>query len=140
MLYQRILLPVDGTKHSDKAVAHAIHLAEGGGEVLVLTVLPSMPRFLGGDALHEAVEAAMKEGRELTKSALDALHEAGIPCEEKIIFSDSAAEAIITAAQRQHADIIVMGSRGRNAIQGLFLGSVTHRVLTLAEIPVMVIS
>ncbi len=140
MLYQRILLPVDGTKHSDKAVGHAIRLAKDGGEVLVLTVLPAMPRLLGGDALHEAVKAAMEEGRELTKSALNALREAGISCEEKIVFSSSPAQAIITAAQRQGADIIVMGSRGRNTFQGLFLGSVTHRVLTLAAIPVMVIS
>ncbi len=51
----------------------------------------------------------------------------------------STAEGIIETAEDMKCDLIIMGSRGRSEIEGLLLGSVTHKVLTLAKIPVLVV-
>ena len=111
MAYNRILLPVDGSEHSMHAVAHAVSLVREGGEIVVATVLPPIPNVIGGDARKEAEEAV----------------------------KTSTAEGIIETAEDMKCDLIVMGSRGRSDIEGLLLGSVTHKVLTLATVPVLVV-
>ena len=60
-------------------------------------------------------------------------------CREKIVLHTSTAEGIIETAEDMKCDLIVMGSRGRSDIEGLLLGSVTHKVLTLATVPVLVV-
>ncbi|MFR0875738.1 MAG: universal stress protein [Bilophila wadsworthia] len=62
-----------------------------------------------------------------------------IACREKIVLHTSTAEGIIETAEDMKCDLIVMGSRGRSDIEGLLLGSVTHKVLTLATVPVLVV-
>jgi len=47
--------------------------------------------------------------------------------------------AIVDAADYERCDLIIMGSRGHSELEGLLLGSVTHRVLQMASCPVMVI-
>jgi nucleotide-binding universal stress UspA family protein len=49
------------------------------------------------------------------------------------------ADAILNVAQVRECDLIVMGSRGRGALAGLLLGSVSHRVVAHARMPVMVV-
>ena len=121
MAYNRILLPVDGSEHSMHAVAHAVSLVREGGEIVVATVLPPIPNVIGGDARKDVI-------------AKD-----NIACREKIVLHTSTAEGIIETAEDMKCDLIVMGSRGRSDIEGLLLGSVTHKVLTLATVPVLVV-
>ena len=115
MAYNRILLPVDGSEHSMHAVAHAVSLVREGGEIVVATVLPPIP------------------------NVMDVIAKDNIACREKIVLHTSTAEGIIETAEDMKCDLIVMGSRGRSDIEGLLLGSVTHKVLTLATVPVLVV-
>ena len=131
MAYNRILLPVDGSEHSMHAVAHAVSLVREGGEIVVATVLPPIPNVIGGDARKEAEEAV--------KTVMDVIAKDNIACREKIVLHTSTAEGIIETAEDMKCDLIVMGSRGRSDIEGLLLGSVTHKVLTLATVPVLVV-
>ena len=134
MAYNRILLPVDGSEHSMHAVAHAVSLVREGGEIVVATVLPPIPNVIGGDARKEAEEAVKNDASLITQPAKD-----NIACREKIVLHTSTAEGIIETAEDMKCDLIVMGSRGRSDIEGLLLGSVTHKVLTLATVPVLVV-
>ena len=138
MAYKRILLPVDGSEHSMHAVAHAAGLAKGG-EVVVITVLPPIPSVIGGDARREAEQAVKTDATLITKPVIDTLSRDNIKCSEKIVLNISTAEGIIETAEDLGCDLIIMGSRGRNELEGLFLGSVTHKVLTLAKVPVLVV-
>ena len=131
MAYNRILLPVDGSEHSMHAVAHAVSLVREGGEIVVATVLPPIPNVIGGDARKEAEEAVKTDASLIAKD--------NIACREKIVLHTSTAEGIIETAEDMKCDLIVMGSRGRSDIEGLLLGSVTHKVLTLATVPVLVV-
>ena len=139
MAYNRILLPVDGSEHSMHAVAHAVSLVREGGEIVVATVLPPIPNVIGGDARKEAEEAVKTDASLITQPVMDVIAKDNIACREKIVLHTSTAEGIIETAEDMKCDLIVMGSRGRSDIEGLLLGSVTHKVLTLATVPVLVV-
>ena len=113
MAYNRILLPVDGSEHSMHAVAHAVSL---------------VPE-----------EAVKNDASLITQPVMDVIAKDNIACREKIVLHTSTAEGIIETAEDMKCDLIVMGSRGRSDIEGLLLGSVTHKVLTLATVPVLVV-
>lgn len=127
MAYNRILLPVDGSEHSMHAVAHAVSLVREGGEIVVATVLPPIPNVIGGDARKEAEEAVKTDASLITQPVMDVIAKDNIACREKIVLHTSTAEGIIETAEDMKCDLIVMGSRGRSDIEGLLLGSVTHK-------------
>lgn len=56
----------------------------------------------------------------------------------RIEFNSNPAQAIVDAAEREHCNLIFMGSHGRSGLSSVFLGSVTLKTLTLAHMPVMV--
>ena len=133
MAYNRILLPVDGSEHSMHAVAHAVSLVREGGEIVVATVLPPIPNVIGGDARKEAEEAVKNDASLITQPVMDVIAKDNIACREKIVLHTSTAEGIIETAEDMKCDLIVMGSRGRSDIEGLLLGSVTHKVVRKPE-------
>ena len=96
-------------------------------------------RELGGDARKEAEEAVKTDASLITQPVMDVIAKDNIACREKIVLHTSTAEGIIETAEDMKCDLIVMGSRGRSDIEGLLLGSVTHKVLTLATVPVLVV-
>ena len=107
--------------------------------IVVATVLPPIPNVIGGDARKEAEEAVKTDASLITQPVMDVIAKDNIACREKIVLHTSTAEGIIETAEDMKCDLIVMGSRGRSDIEGLFLGSVTHKVLTLATVPVLVV-
>ena len=139
MLYKRILLPVDGSPHATRAIEQAIHLARDGGTIIVTTIVPVIPEAITGEAFLKAKDDVERGGHLITETALKTIASAGIPYEERIIFADSPASGIVYAATDLHCHIIVMAPRGRSEIEGILLGSVTHRVLALSPLPVLVV-
>ena len=100
---------------------------------------PPIPNVIGGDARKEAEEAVKNDASLITQPVMDVIAKDNIACREKIVLHTSTAEGIIETAEDMKCDLIVMGSRGRSDIEGLLLGSVTHKVLTLATVPVLVV-
>ena len=98
-----------------------------------------IPNVIGGDARKEAEEAVKTDASLITQPVMDVIAKDNIACREKIVLHTSTAEGIIETAEDMKCDLIVMGSRGRSDIEGLLLGSVTHKVLTLATVPVLVV-
>lgn len=146
-MYKRILVATDGSKLSKMAVDHAIQLADiTGAEVVALKVVPRYPQtyFEGGVALAAAEVARIeKQWNDEALEAVNAVKAAGQKMEVKVkpvtVKSDLIAEAIIAAAKRNKADLIVMASHGRKGIKRLLLGSETQQVLTHSHIPVLVL-
>lgn len=146
-MYKRILLATDGSKLSQKAVDHALNLADlTGAEVVALKIVPRYPQtyFEGGVALA-ATEIARIEKQWLTEAmeTVNAVKAAGQKREVKVkpmtAKGDLVAEAVIATAKRQKCDLIVMASHGRRGIKRLLLGSETQQVLTHSHIPVLVL-
>ena len=146
---ERILVGVDGSSASLKAVDFAADLANKYDvELILLTVVPHFsPGVDPALAEYARVEHIQEPAPELAlaaaKTVLDGARRAAqakgasrIAVEPS--FGDPAQE-IIAAARDRQADLIVVGSRGHGRLAGLLLGSVAHKVISLAPCPTVVV-
>ena len=146
-MYQRILVPTDGSALSKKAVKSAIALAASvGADIVAVNVVPRYPMsyFEGGANVSGAevgrVERQWAEqGQALAEEVGKAAAKAGVKARATTVRSDLVAEAILAAARKNRCDLIVMASHGRRGLQRLLLGSETQHVLTHGNIPVLVL-
>jgi nucleotide-binding universal stress UspA family protein len=107
-----------------------------GAEVVDFHVQERMIGRVGSYDLESAREAG-----ELVDATVAQLKDTGVSARGEVAhgIAGHSARAIVEAAKTEDAGLIVMGSRGLTDFGGLFLGSVAHRVLHLAEIPVTVV-
>ncbi len=140
-LFSRILCPIDGSESSGDAVKHAVSLArETDGRLILLHVIePGPPR----DAFSTVYGAEYQRMNEVQAQTL--VHEALAPdvrewchCEEVLAHGAASARILETAAARD-ADVIVMGVRGRGALDLMAFGSTTNTVIRQATCPVLAV-
>ena len=126
---------------------HALSLAKISGATLIaLRVVPRYPRsYLEGGATVDTteikrIEAQWSEQAQAQLGSIKAEGKSmGVPVKTSIAKSDLVAESIITAADKQEVDLIIMASHGRKGIKRLLLGSETQHVLTHSSKPVLVL-
>ena len=146
-MYQRILVATDGSKLSTKAVNSAIELAAlAGAELIALKVIPRYPlSYFEGSVPLSAEDVARVEqkwsddGRSVVDAVKAAGEAQGVKVKAILAKSDVVSDALIAAAKKHKADLIVMASHGRKGVKRLLLGSETQQVLTHSEIPVLVL-
>ena len=139
MKLKKILVPVDGSEYSRRAAAYAAEIAEiVDGKVMLLHCHKSFPVVLGEPYFQNAINKIIKQAEVLLEPFRMILQDAEVDYSERIL-EGPAPKAICETAEIEKADMIVMGSRGRNDLEGLLLGSCTHRVLKTAPCPVLVI-
>ena len=140
MKISRIMVPVDGSDHSMRAAVYAADMAECmEGSILLLHCHKSFPAFLGEPYFQAAHDKIVKEANRLMAPFRELFQYREIPYAERLL-EGSAASAICRVAEIEPCGLIIMGSRGRGDLKGLFLGSVTHRVLQRSPCPVLVVS
>jgi|FreactTroBogLake_1042271.scaffolds.fasta_scaffold09101_3 nucleotide-binding universal stress UspA family protein len=139
-MYQKILVPIDGSENSHYTLAQAVKLAEIFGPDCAVTVmhvgsfLPYADVAMAVDMtrlLHDEAKAVLADAEPFfggTAVRHDTLAVEGDPAEE-----------ICRTARSDHFDLIVIGTRGRSLFTELLLGSVSHKVLQHAPCPVLVI-
>lgn len=146
-MYQRILVATDGSELSQKAVTHAIELADiTGAELLALKVVPRYPLTYFEGGMTVAMSEVNRIEKEWVTEALESLNAVKSAAQMKAVRvkvltvkSDLVAESIMTTAKRSKCGLIVMASHGRKGIKRLLLGSETHQVLTHSTIPVLIL-
>jgi nucleotide-binding universal stress UspA family protein len=146
-MYTRILVTTDGSNLSKKAVTSAIDLAATcGAELIALKVVPRYPQayFEGSIPLSaEEIARVEKQWTDSAQAQLAAIEKTAktqtVVTKAVTIKSDVVSDAIIAAAKKHKADLIVMASHGRKGIKRLLLGSETQQVLTHSHIPVLVL-
>jgi nucleotide-binding universal stress UspA family protein len=140
--FEKILVPVDFSAHSAKALDTAIDLArrfEGR-----IWLLHSYPQYIGAVSPYGVVapQSFDLECREAAVAETDRWAEkvrvAGIDVEVMVTQSPPS-EAIAHSADELSADLIVMGSRGLTGLKHILLGSVTERTLRACACPVLVV-
>jgi nucleotide-binding universal stress UspA family protein len=135
----RILLPVDGSAHADRATDYAIDLTRlMKGRILLLYCHRTFPKVIGEPYLQSIITRTLEDAQACLKPYSDRLRQAAVPFDERVM-EGPAGSAIVNVATIDQCDLIVMGTRGRGNLQGLLLGSVTHRVLETAPCPVLVV-
>ncbi len=136
-----ILVPVDGSKPSLHAVQAAIAAArQTGAKVYVVNVqapvfTANVKRFVAADVLdeyyHDTGEAALKDVRALLQAE-------GVGASSEIMVGPIA-DTIVEYAKQKGCDLIIMGTRGTGAVSNLFMGSTAVKVVSQADIPVMLV-
>ncbi|MFN3652887.1 MAG: universal stress protein [Armatimonadota bacterium] len=144
-MFEKILLPTDGSRHSLEAARIAADLATRHRGTVTPLVTVEYQYVTGGD-LPEEIAAAIRariEGRarQALDAAIAAAREAGAQVDEGQVVEGPAPETIVEVAEDGQYDLIVMGSRGVSVDDGRdrLIGSVTERVLHNAPCPVLVI-
>lgn len=137
-----ILVPVDGSEASTRAVQAAISLAQHDPQAVLHILTAPTPivsgnvrRFFSEDVLHAYYQ---DEGNNALNSARAVLHDSGVTVHEAIV-PGNAAEVIKQYVLDHQCNHIVMGTRGLSALPSLVLGSVTTKVLHLVDVPVTLI-
>lgn len=144
--FRTILVAVDGSTHGDRALEAAIELAQHCESRLLLfhaVELGPMRADLDGLVDDAAREVYRRVGAELAERILDTAEQkvraAGPVPLQRIAEPGNAAAAIVEAAQNNDVDLVVVGTRGLTGLHGLALGSVAHKVTSMAPCPVMVV-
>ena len=138
-MYDKILVAVDHSEISDRAVLAARDLAVlSRGEVWVLHLREREVAVKTGVAM--TAESA-DEANAAVSAAVEVLTQAGVKAHGDIrttLFGYAARE-IVDDAIEHDADLIVMGSRGRSDLVGFILGSTAHKVIHLTDRPVLIV-
>jgi nucleotide-binding universal stress UspA family protein len=136
-MFGTIVLAVDGSRASDRAVDYAGRLAkESGSRIVAVHVKEIMAgRAVGPVNIDEDEILAKVRGQ------IKQLNDDGIKADLQVTSSMTGGPAhiIADAAEKESADVIVTGTRGHTALAGVFLGSVAQRLLHLASCPVLVV-
>ncbi|MBX3616389.1 universal stress protein [Nitrosomonas sp.] len=138
----KILLPIDGSECSKKAVRDFIQLLDWYKEIPEFHLLNVQYPLDGNVSLFinqaDIKQYHQEEGLKNLREARDILDQAEITHEFHITVGDPA-EMIVRFATEKQYDLIVMGPRGRGGLKGLLLGSVTSKVMQLSQTPVLLI-
>ena len=145
----KIVVPIDGSKKSMEAADYAVNMAERyGSEVSVVHVINidqylqslGLYRLSYPDSLKKKIERAKVQAqRWFTKITTDA-DRRKVRVKTDVIDSPlSTVAAIVNYADREKADLIVIGTRGRSGVSKMLLGSVASGVVTYAPCPVLVV-
>ena len=143
-MFKHILVPVDGSETSTKAVVKAVGLAKAFGSVVtVLYVIDPYPfTGVGADFAYgqaQYLSAATAEANQALDEAKKVFEGAGVQVNTLLGEGHAVHEGIGRVLSSVDADLIVMGSHGRRGLEKLMLGSVTQRVLGVVHVPVLVV-
>src|SRR6266404_8018169 len=139
-----ILCPIDFSEFSERAYRHALSLAEHYQAKLVAQHVVELWRhpsasFAASAGLYEEFEQALRESgsKQLQEFVKNHTHDEIQP--ELVVHQGMAPVSILSFAQAEKTDVIVMGTHGRRGFHRLMLGSVTDRVMRRASCPVLAV-
>ncbi|MBB3141606.1 universal stress protein [Halomonas organivorans] len=150
-MYQSILVPVDGSEHSAKALGVAAQLARGSSASLTLMTVAGYPPgnmglFTGGtpepftsENWNEIADSLKADAQQALKTVQDSVDLSGIEV-ETLVRQGTPAEGILKEAEQRGVDVIVMGSRGVSDMHGMIFGSTSHKVSHVAPCTVITVA
>ena len=147
-MYQHIMLPIDGSELSLKAVHEGVNLAKAlGSKITLITVVSPYRLSVTSPITSGFVDEIEKRHDEESKKEAQKLHtevvagakSEGVQCDSLVVMGDNPYAQIVEKAQTHKCDLIVMASHGRRGFDAVVLGSETVKVLTHSKIPVLVV-
>jgi nucleotide-binding universal stress UspA family protein len=147
-MYNKIMVSVDGSATSNKALVAATEMArESGGRsrLRLIHVLDEMAYFTGfdpyGGQSGELIKIMRETGEKILADALAIAQTAGIESDTLLIdkVGERLGETIAEEAINWKADLIVVGTHGRRRVGRMFLGSGAEQIIRLAPVPVLVV-
>jgi len=145
-MYKHILIPIDGSELTGKALDAGIDFARSSGARVTLFTavpeyeLPSEAELMArkGISLWEHERLSREQAHALLDPAAERLRAAGVACDTAYSECDRPSAAIVEAAQSRGCDLILMASHGRSGFAAFWYGSETRNVIAHSTIPTLV--
>jgi len=147
-MYRRILVSVDGSTTSRKALTEALRMASYAGgrcELRLIHVLDEMAYFTGYDPYAsqsgDVIRVMREAGEKILADGLAIALSAGVTADTLLIdrFGERLGETVAEESTTWKADLLVVGTHGRRRIGRMFLGSGAEQIIRLAPVPVLVV-
>lgn len=139
-MYEKILVPTDGSEFAKKAQQHALFLAKvSGAEIIAVSVTEN--NFVNGLPLDDEIyqlNQILNERSEENLREFDKLNEDDLKITH-VIREGSPAKIILDVAKEENVDLIVMGSSGKSGFDRFIMGSVADKVVNSAKCAVLVV-
>ncbi|WP_329193180.1 MULTISPECIES: universal stress protein [unclassified Streptomyces] len=130
-----VVLGYDESPGAERALGVALEVAAAFGEPLVLVYGAAAPGAAGEESRAHR-EAVRQAGRDALARAVAAADEAGVPSAVEVV-DEKPAQALLDAAERHGARVVIVGTWGDSPLRGALLGSTPHKLLHLSPVPVL---
>lgn len=143
-MYQRILVPMDGSNTAQQALQEAVKLARYlSAQLRILYVVDEL-NYIDPDSYVNIVELRnihQQAGERVLAAGYELAHQAGVAVETHLLetLTDSVGNAIDAEAVRWKADLMVLGTHGRSGLNRLLFGSVAENVVRHSPVPVLLV-
>lgn len=142
--YKKIVVPIDGSGWSERAIPHAVDIARiSNGEIILLHIFkPPMHEYEDTLALageDEQIARIRDNIKQHLMALRGQLRSEGVECRVQVIEAVGIASQICDYINEEEADLVVMSTHGRTGLARFVFGSVTHKVMANVEVPVMLI-
>ena len=138
-MFNRIIVAIDGSEHSNRALSYARELAECFKAILWLVhAYPQTSDLRSYDQFEKLIARRKQAGQPILDEARKILGKINFEIREELLEGPEA-EAILSVAQIQKIDLILLGTRGLGSLEGMLLGSVSRKVTHHASCPVMLV-
>lgn len=143
-MYHRILIPVDGSSTSERALDEAIRMVRLHPAQVELIFVMAGIFYLNDEDLSDytvLIDSMKRGGEEILEKAKKKLQLAGVVVDTKLIAAkgERIATVIINEAKSYQADLIIIGTHGRSGFSHMLLGSVAEAVVRMSHIPILLI-
>ncbi|WP_435093212.1 universal stress protein [Halorubrum sp. N11] len=138
--FETVLVPTDGSDPASVAADHGVTIAaatDAAMHVVHVVDLTDVSGEFGGAEVLAALEDA---GQQAVDDVIGRAEDAGLRSVEASVLSGRPARAILDYAEERDVDLIVMGTHGRTGLERYFLGSVTEKIVRVADVPVLTVS
>ena len=144
-MYQKILVPIDGSETANLGLHEAIQLARTlNARIRLLHVINKTPFIATGATpvvIDDLISQLRSNGESIVHEATTAARAAGVEAEHRIIeaLGDRAGEIIVAEAREWPAHLIVCGTHGRRGLKRILLGSDAEQIVRHSPVPVLLI-
>ncbi|MCG2595534.1 universal stress protein [Ramlibacter sp. XY19] len=141
-MFKRILVPVDGSETSTKALVAALQLArERDASVRVIHVLDELAYLTGYEYSATALEEARKYAQKTLDDAVAIAQSSGVPADGKLLETPGRrlGDVVADEVRALNADLVVVGTHGRRGMSRVLLGSGAEQVIRVCPVPVLTI-
>ena len=139
MAYRKLFIPVDGSDNSKAACEAAVRMSQSVEKLVILAHCHDpIPQRIQGHALEVLEEDLKEEADRIFDECRVFFDNANIPVKTIVLYG-SQGPALAEAAEKEKADIIIMGTRGLGNLGSLVLGSVSNAVIHNTSLPVLLV-
>ncbi|MDH5605304.1 MAG: universal stress protein [Anaerolineae bacterium] len=143
-MYEKILVPLDGSKRAEKILSHVIEISQCMGSKIILleVVIPAYyvldPQVSFMDVNIEETKYRVEEAKSYLEKVQDKLSKQGLRV-ESVVEQGTIVETVIDIARKKDVDLIAMASHGRSGLGRVFYGSVSAGLLQQIDRPLLLI-